>query len=582
MEYIKWIWEHMKGYRTRYMIAIFIAIINPLTLLINPQLQGILVDEVIMGGPENHDRLIPLVVTMVLVTLVRTTMVFLMIMLTEQASQGLVYNLRLKLYDKLQKHDRSFYNRFRTGDLMTTSTSDVEMIRHNTAYVFREILSSSLSFIFATIFFLSINVKFTLVMMAISPLIFVASRMYMKNIGETYVEIRARLSELNTLTQENIEGNRIVKAFANEDFEIERFDDRNKAYRDQVLKAEFLWLRFYPYIEFLGQSMTITTLLFGALFMMNGTLTPGEYTIFTSLSWVITDPFRILGGLLNDLKRFFASTAKVMELMTIEPSIVNAPDAITKKEPIRGDILFDNVSFSFGRTTVLDNVSFKVEPGQTIAFMGETGTGKTTLVNLITRFYDVKKGAIVIDGVDVRKWNLQTLRGNIGMSMQDVFLFSDTVDSNIAYGDPELPVEDVKKYATVAAADFIESMPYGYNTIIGERGVGLSGGQKQRLALARALALEPSILILDDTTSAVDMETEQYIQRQLNHLDFECTKIIIAQRVSSVKNADQIYILGDGKIVEHGTHDQLVEKQGYYHEVYEIQSGLIKGGVVGG
>lgn len=580
MDHLRWIWKYMEGYRGQYATAMTIAILNPLTMLINPTIQRTLIDDVLEGG--QTERLVPLVVLMCVVTLLRTAIIFLMLMLIERSTQGLVFNIRTKLYDKLQHHDRNFYNRFRTGDLMTTGTSDIDMVRHNVAYVFRQIITSILAFVVALIYFLSMNVKFTLVLMAVAPFILLASRTYMKNIGETYVELRARLSELNTVAQENIEGNRVVKAFANEDFEIERFDDKNEAYMQQNLSAQFLWLRFYPYIEFLGQSMTITTLLFGGLFMMDGSLTGGEFIAFTSLSWAITDPFRILGGLLNDMQRFFASVGKIMEVMTIEPSIVTKPNSYHTDQPIKGEVIFDRVSFNFGKTNVFDDVSFRITPGSTVAFMGETGTGKTTLINLLTRFYDVKSGAIMVDGTDVRNWDLKNLRSNIGMSMQEVFLFSDTVDSNIAYGNPELPEDEVIKFAHIASADFIEKLSHGYHTIIGERGVGLSGGQRQRLALARALALKPSILILDDTTSAVDMETEQFIQSQLRSLDFDCTKIIIAQRVSSVRDADQIMILRDHSIVEAGTHDELIALKGYYHDVFHIQSGQAKGGVAVG
>ena len=256
-----------------------------------------------------------------------------------------------------------------------------------------------------------------------------------------------------------------------------------------------------------------------------------------------------------------------------QPHIQNAPDAIDLPHKMRGKVEFKDVHFKLNDQVVFDGISFVANPGETIAVMGGTGSGKTSLVNLIERFYDVTGGAVLVDDVDVRRLTLSSLRGGIGMATQDVFLYSETVDGNIAYGDPELSEEEVRHFAEITASDFIDDMEDGYETIVGERGVGLSGGQKQRLALARALAIKPSILILDDTTSAVDMETEKYIQEQLSKLDFECTKFIIAQRISSVKNADQILILDHGKIVEHGTHAELLRQNGYYREIFELQHG---------
>ena len=285
----------------------------------------------------------------------------------------------------------------------------------------------------------------------------------------------------------------------------------------------------------------------------------------------------MLGTLLNDLQRFVASSDRLIEIQMYRPRITNPEIPETSEERLQGEVEFKDVTFKFGDEVVFDSINFHAKPGETIAIMGETGSGKTTITNLISRFYDVKKGSVLVDGIDVRQWDLHTLRSNIGLATQDVFLFSDTIDGNIAYARPDLPEEDVRHFAKVAAADFIEKMADGYDTIVGERGVGLSGGQKQRIALARALALRPSILILDDTTSAVDMETEKYIQEQLDHLDFDCTKFIIAQRISSVRHADQILILKGGKIIEHGTHKELLKQRGYYYDIYRIQQGMAEG-----
>ncbi|BBI35545.1 hypothetical protein KCTCHS21_49440 [Cohnella abietis] len=305
---------------------------------------------------------------------------------------------------------------------------------------------------------------------------------------------------------------------------------------------------------------------------MNGRLTFGEFSAFTALIWGLSNPMRNIGIIINDLQRFMASLSKIIEVYYAHPDIVNEHKPVVKRR-YNGLIQFDHVSFKYDNVTVLEDISFTVEPGKTIAIMGATGSGKTTLINLIPRFYDVAKGRVLVDGTDVRKLELDELRGNIGVATQDVLLFSETIDGNIAYGNPDLPEEDVMKFATLSAAhDFIRKMPDGYDTVVGERGVGLSGGQKQRIALARAMAVQPPILILDDTTSAVDLETEEHIQKSLRDLDYSCTKIIIAQRVSTTAQADRILILDNGRIIEEGSHAELLAKQGYYYEVFKLQT----------
>jgi ATP-binding cassette subfamily B protein len=313
-------------------------------------------------------------------------------------------------------------------------------------------------------------------------------------------------------------------------------------------------------------------MLAGGLLVMDGRITFGEFSAFSALIWGLSNPMRNIGIIINDIQRFFASLTKIIDVYYAQPQIVNEHKGSATRR-FKGRIEFDKVSFKYDSATVLDNISFTVEPGETIAIMGATGSGKTTLINLIPRFYDVSKGRVLVDGTDVRKLKLDELRTNIGVATQDVLLFSDTIDGNIAYGDPDMPEEKVTKFAKLAAADdFIRKMPEGYDTVVGERGVGLSGGQKQRIALARAMAVQPPILILDDTTSAVDNETEEHIQRSLNELEFSCTKIIIAQRVSTTAHADRILILDNGRVIEEGTHAELLANRGYYYGVFKLQN----------
>ena len=317
-------------------------------------------------------------------------------------------------------------------------------------------------------------------------------------------------------------------------------------------------------------------MLVGGLFMINGSLTMGQYVAFSGLIWAIANPMRQMGNIMNEFQRFHAACAKVIEIWYSEPVIKDAEDAIALEDRPRGEIEFRDVSFSYeeGNLPVLKNISFKAKPGQTVAIMGETGCGKTSLIHLIPRFYEPTSGTVLLDGMDVQNIKLHDLRKNIGLATQDVLLYSDSIDGNIAYGDSTISREEVVRFARYSAADdFIAKMPEGYDTIVGERGVGLSGGQKQRISLARALAVKPSVLILDDTTSAVDMETEQEIQHSLRNLDFECTKLIIAQRISTTRTADLILIMHDGEITERGTHEELIALGGYYAGLVKLQTG---------
>ena len=571
---LKWAWENLKGYRKRYVLSFVLHITISLLALVNPNIVRRVIDEVLFGG--NKSILLPLVITMCAVTFSRTFIGYCMTALVEFSATGFVYNMRKRMYENFQAQDMQFYNNNPTGDLMTSMTSDMDMIRHNVAFVFRQIVAGSVLFLGVVTFYVMTNWKFALCILALTPLVFVVTFIYNKRVRHIYIELRRRLSLLNTSAQENIEANRVVKAFANEEYEIDRFNAHSGQYKEQNLLAQRTWLKYFPFVEGLAQSMTVTVLLFGGIFLIRGELTAGEYMAFSSLSWAVTDPMRQLGMLFNDIQHFFVSSMKLMALLGTRPGVVSPKEPEAPPEGggrVRGEIEFQNVGFFFDKTQVLDDINFHIKPGETYALMGETGSGKTVIADLITRFYDVKQGAIKIDGVDIKKWDLNALRSSIGMTTQETFLFSDTVDGNIAYGNPDMAEEDVQKFAEISAAQFIDSMPEGYDTIIGERGVGLSGGQKQRIALARALAVRPAILILDDTTSAVDMETEKYIQEQLAALDFTCTRLIIAQRISSVKKADCILLIKDGRIAERGTHAELIALRGLYFDLWKIQTG---------
>jgi len=569
----EWLWKNMDApFRRRHVIALCVCAFTCLLLLVNPALSRRLIDDVIMAG--NPEPLLSILAVMLVVKLGREGLRYMMVIFLEKDSQNVVFNLRRRLFTKMQYSDMPFFDAHRTGDLMTRMSADLDWCRHFLAYIDYRIIDAVCTFVFATIYLVTVNWKLTLLLIVITPILLVISRFLSRHIRPRFMFMRERLADMNTAAQENIAGNRVVKAFAREEYEKERFEKKNKAFMDSHLRINKLWLSFFPVIELLVNAIQLVTVFVGGLFIIQGELTPGELAIFTGLSWAVSNPMRELGNLINDLQRFSTSAAKVMELYYANSSIADAPDAVTH-ERIQGKIEFDHVSFAYDSKPVLTDVSFSVEPGKTVAVMGPTGSGKTTLISLLARFYDVTEGAVRVDGCDVKQWKLDELRGGIGTATQDVFLFSDTVEGNIAFGNQDLTLDEVKDFARRAdAAEFADKLPEGYDTIIGERGVGLSGGQRQRIALARALAVRPGILIMDDTTSAVDSETEQYIQDQLRHLPFECTKFIIAQRISSMRDADLILVLQDGKITEQGTHKELLEKRGYYWQTYCLQYGL--------
>lgn len=582
MSKLAWLWANMKGARVMFVFALFGTVVYNIMQLVVPFFSAQIVDMFVSGEDaaynrvNNIDTFWHLLMYMVGLTVIRVIVVYLDCMAYERVSQRALFRIRNYLYDKIQRQDMKFYATYRTGDLMTRVTGDLDACRHMIAWVIRMIIESFSLYFATAIYLCTISIKLTLAILLISPFIFIIIVKFRNSVAPMHRSLREKLAGMNTYAQENISGNRVVKAFAREDYEIDKFDTSNTDYRDTNQKTQFVWIKFFPSIESLANLLSVVLVLVGSIFIINGEITMGEYVAFSGLIWAIANPMRNMGNIMNEFQRFDAASNKVMEIYFSEPEIVDKKDAIEHPEPFKGKVEFKHVSFQYsdGKLPVLKDISFVAEPGQTVAIMGETGCGKTSLINMIPRFYEPNEGEVLIDDVPVDKYKLSELRKNIGLATQDVLLYSDTIEGNIAYGDTTLTAEQVVKFARYSAAsEFIAKMPEGYDTIVGERGVGLSGGQKQRISLARALAIEPSILILDDTTSAVDMETEKEIQHSLKELDFACTKIIIAQRISTTKSADKILVLQDGKITEEGTHEELINKKGYYYELVKLQTG---------
>lgn len=552
-------------------VGLAIILVVSAMAVINPKVSGFVIDRIVYGGETKY--LWICMAILMGVSVFREGFQYLAQMLFERSSQGVLFDMRNALYQKLLREDFTFYNENRAGDLMSRQTGDMDAVRHFVAFVIYNIFRNCVWLVAALVMIFFVNIKLAFMFIAILPFTALFVYLQMKEVGPAFGVVRQCFSSLNSYVQENIAANRVVRAFSKEKFEMNRFEKENKAYRESEISASKIWKKYVPIFEFMGTVINVVLMIYGGYLTIKGEMTVGDFVTVNGYLWMLTNPLRMLGWLINDVLRFKASMDKIYTTYSANPSI-KLPEHPVEKLKIDGNIEFENVNYSVNGEQILKDISFKVEKGHSVGIIGNTGSGKTTIMNLLCRFYDVSSGSVKVDGIDVRDINMYNLRDNIGMAMQDVFLFSDTIEGNIAYGSPDCPFEKVQEVAKLADADgFIQQMPEGYDTIVGERGVGLSGGQKQRISLARALLKDPSIIILDDTTSAVDMETETQIQKALGTVSKDRTLFVIAYRISSVKDCDLILVMNDGKIMERGTHQELIDKGGYYASVYEHQYG---------
>lgn len=504
-------------------------------------------------------------------------------------SQGLAFDIRHALFRHIQSLSFANLDQMQTGRLMTRVSSDVDVVRMFSSAGLALLLRVILMIVGSIIMLLLTDWQLSLIMFAVAAISAIFIRYLMLQAARLFTVVQQKLGALNILVQENLAGMQVVKAFVRSRFEINQFSESNADYRERNIEVGVLMAVSLPVLQVLTNVGTVAVLWFGGLSVLGDRLTIGELIAYNNYLMIGMGPLLFLGNLLMMAARAEASAERVLEVLDTKPALEVSPSP-HQAEGLRGRVAFENVSFHYSRRDasksngadgesgedVLHNISFAAEPGQQVAFLGATGSGKSTLVNLIPRFYDVSGGAVSVDGVNVRDWELADLRSQIGMVLQESILFSGSVRDNIAFGALETSLVEVIAAAKAAEAhDFIMQMPNAYDSVVEAGGANLSGGQKQRIAIARALLIQPGILVFDDSTSAVDMETEFEIQAALERLAGGHTTFIIAQRITSVLQADQILVLDQGRIAERGTHQQLLNSSHIYREIYASQLGEV-------
>ncbi|WP_080874892.1 ABC transporter ATP-binding protein [Oceanobacillus timonensis] len=557
-------------YKKYFIWSVFSMLIVTVITVVYPIILQITIDEVVA---EQRYGLIPYICGAFLgLMMVKGISTFFFQYLGDLFGMTSVYKLRESLYDKLQSLAFKYYDNAKTGDLMSRLTADVEGFRFFLSVGFAELIRVVSLMLISISVMLYYSIPLAIITMAAMPFLAFVVYKFDKQVHPAFRSIRRSFGRLNTRVQENISGMNTVKSLSREDFEIGRFSESNDNYRRKYLFTSGLWAKYFPVMEFIGNVSAVILLAFGGFFVINGSMTTGQLMAFFSLVWFIMGPLMNLGFIINQFSQAKASGERLLEILEAHEDMEEKVDAIDTK--IRGHVTFNNVTLTYVEEddAALKHICFDAPPGKTIGLIGATGSGKTSITQLMTRFYEPEAGDIVIDGRPVSDYKLKSLRSQIGFVLQEPFLFSTTIKENISFGTPGIREEAIIAAAKMAQAhDFIMELPNAYDTLLGERGMGLSGGQKQRIAIARAICIDPAILVLDDATSAVDMQTEHKIQKALQEVMKNRTSFIIAHRISSLKHADEILVMEDGEIVERGTHAFLLNNKGPYERIYDIQ-----------
>ncbi len=564
---------YLRSYRLETAGALVALLLVTAANLVAPRMIQIAVD----GGIAKSDWNTVLIAVggLVGVAVVRGLFTFLQGYLAERASQGVAFDLREGLFSRLQRLSFSYYDQAQTGQLVTRLTNDVEQVRTFVGGGIVQMAAAGVTLIGTVILLLAINARLAVVaLLTIPPIVLLLLR-FVSRVGPLFGRVQVALGKLNTILQEDLQGLRVVRAFAREDFEASRYRAANENLRDRNIETVQAISNNFPFVVFFANLGTLAVVWFGGLEVLGSRLTIGELIAFNSYLGFLVQPILTLGFLAASISRAGASALRVFEVLDAPLEVQDKPGA--KELPaVQGKVEFREVRFRYAGSEreILRGVSFTVQPGQVVALLGTTGSGKSTLTNLIPRFYDATAGAVLIDDLDVRDVTLESLRSQVGTVLQEALLFSGTVRENIAYGKPEATQAEVEAAAQAAQAhEFVMHLPNGYDTVVGERGVGLSGGQRQRIAIARALLVNPRLLILDDSTSAVDAQTEGLIQDALDRLMRAAhrTTFVIAQRVSTVRDANLILVLDDGAIKASGTHEELLQTSELYNEILGSQ-----------
>ncbi|EHK2387245.1 putative multidrug export ATP-binding/permease protein [Clostridium perfringens] len=558
-----------KDYISKRMVFLIVPILAMIIVLgidsFFPYLQKIFVDDILLGSDKSKLGLFFGV--FLGLSLLRGILGYIKEFLFDKFSLNVSKEIRIDLFKKIQSFEFSFFDSTNTGELMSRIGEDVDIVWETISYGLRLLIEGIILFIISVTIMMSMSPSLTIICLVILLPVGVLAILVNKKFHRNYSKISDKVADINLMAQQDIAGIRLVKAFAREKYETEKFLKVNKDYYDLNITQARILSNFLPVIDLLTNLTPVAMIIYGGYLVIKGNITMGTLLAFSSYILNLSFCVKNIGGLVNMMSQNRASMDKIFNILKRKPQITSMENSYNP-DKVKGEIEFKNVSFRYNEEEVLKKINLKIPAGSTVAIMGETGCGKSSILSLIGRHYDVSSGEVLIDGVNVKKWNLDSLRENMAVVFQDTFLFSDSIKDNIDFGGNKSEDEIIEAAKDSCAYDFIKEMPEGFETEVGERGLGLSGGQKQRLAIARALVRKTPILILDDATSALDMETEFNVLKNLSKKQDKATTFIIAHRISGVKDADIILFMKDGEIVEMGDHESLLKKKGYYYSVY--------------